>query len=130
MTSSNGSWTIGWYRGAPVRLHWSLPLGALYFCHGAWAPGAWLAFALVILVHELGHAALVARYRHRVVAIDVHGLGGECSYRGDVTEWQRTIIAWGGVAAQGVLLVATLALLLAGLWPRDRFTQDLLGAFV
>lgn len=126
---TRGAWTVGRFRGAPIRLHWSLPLGALFFTRSA-EPGAWLAFALVILAHELGHAVLVARHRCRVVAIDVHGLGGECSYRGDATPLQRSLIAWGGVLAQALLLAATAAVLAWRGWPAGRFYQAMLASFL
>jgi len=130
MSWSRGAWILGRYRGAPVRLHWTVVLGALFFGGFRWAPGGWLAFALVILVHELGHAVLVARYRHRVMAIDVHGLGGECSYQGEVTDWQRSVIAWGGVLAQSGLLVGAAALRLLGAWPAAPLFHDLLAWFL
>jgi len=130
MKSPRAAWTIGRYRGAPIRLHATLLLGALFFSHGRIEPAAWLGFVLVILLHELGHAVLVARYRHKVVAIDLHALGGECSYSGEVTGWQRSVIAWGGVCAQAGLLAATATLLAVGLWPHDSFWAQLLATFL
>jgi Zn-dependent protease len=130
MKSPSAAWIVGRYRGAPIRLHLSLVVGALLFSRGRWEPGAWLGFTLVILLHELGHAVLVARYRLKVEAIDLHALGGECSYSGDVTPWRRSVIAWGGVAAQAALLVATVSLLALGIWPDDRFWRALLGSFL
>jgi stage IV sporulation protein FB len=130
MKSPRATWTVGHYRGAPVRLHLTLVLGALFFSHFRVEPGAWLGFALVILLHELGHALLVARYRLEVEAIDLHALGGECSYSGEVSAWQRSVIAWGGVLAQSTLLAAAGLLLAIGVWPEDRFASALLGSFL
>ncbi len=128
--TSWSTWTLGRYRGAPVRLHASLILGALFFSRGQFEPGAWLGFALMILVHELGHALLVTRYRLKVVAIDLHAFGGECSYRGNVTPLQRSVIAWGGVLGQALLLVAALTIVALGGAPSDRFLRELLGVFI
>lgn len=100
VVAMRGTWTIGRLRGAPIALHWSLPLGALFFGRFGWVPGFWLAFALVILVHELGHALVVRLTGNTVVHVLVHGLGGECSWDGDPTRLQRALIAWGGVWAQ------------------------------
>ena len=118
------------YRGAPIRLHASLVLGALFFSHGTFAPGAWLGFALTILVHELGHALLVTRYRYKVVAIELHGFGGECSYRGDVGAFERSVIAWGGVLGQALLFAGAQTIYALGWLPADRFSRELLAVFV
>ena len=73
-----GLWTIGRWRGVPIRLHWSIPLGALFFGHFEFVPGFWLGFVLLVLFHELGHAYLAHRRRLGVLEVQVHGLGGVC----------------------------------------------------
>jgi stage IV sporulation protein FB len=107
----SGYLTVGWWRGAPLRVHWTLPLGAVVFGGGKFQPGVLLGFTLLVLVHEVGHALLVRRYRSRVVSIDVHALGGACRWSGDATAIERAKIAWGGVDAQLVLFFATVGLL-------------------
>ena len=92
-----------------MRLHWTLPLGALVFGRGRFDPGFWVGFILVVLIHEIGHAAMVRRFRCRVLAIDVHALGGVCRWQGEPTAIERALIAWGGVTAQAALYVVTLA---------------------
>jgi len=112
-----------------VRLHWTLPIGALVFSQGRFVPGFWLGFFLLVLLHELGHAVLVRRFRCAVVSIDVHGFGGLCRWSGTPTAVQRACIAWGGVLAQAVVLAgAHVALALAGP-PETRFTAHLAAAF-
>ena len=124
-----GYLTLGRWRGAPVRLHWTLPIGALVFGQGRIVPGFWLGFFLLVFVHELGHAFLVRRYRHRVLSIDVHALGGACRWSGDPTAIDRARIAWGGVLAQAVAYgVARAGLALAGP-PETLFAAQLLDAF-
>lgn len=98
------------WRGVPVRLHWTLPLGALIFGGSLLAPAFWLGFVLLVLAHELGHALIVMKLRHRVMAIDVTGFGGMCRWSGAATPLERSLIAWGGVAAQAALLVVALVL--------------------
>lgn len=107
---SGGWWTVARLSGVPVRIHWSALLGALFFTGLRFAPGAWLGFVLVILAHELGHALVVLRTGQRLVAVDVHGLGGVCQWTGSATPIQRALIAWGGVAAQLVLALVALPL--------------------
>ena len=75
---SRGWWTVGHIRGAPIRLHWTLPLGAFAMGRFAFVPAFWLGFVLLILIHELGHALFVMRYRLGLSEIAVHGAGGYC----------------------------------------------------
>ncbi len=120
---------LGHFRGAPVRVHWTLPVGAFVLTGASWVPGAWLGFALLILIHELGHAVLVRAFGFHVVGIDIHGMGGECQWVGNATERQRAAVAWGGVLAQLVLLLTT------PIWgarippPVPAFVLDLISAF-
>ena len=112
-----------------MRVHWTLPVGALVFGQGRFVPGFWLAFFLLVLIHELGHAVLVRRYRQRVVSIDIHALGGVCCWSGDPTAIDRARIAWGGVLAQAVAYgAARAAIALAGP-PDGLFTAQLAYAF-
>ncbi|MFK7989705.1 MAG: hypothetical protein AB8I08_27045 [Sandaracinaceae bacterium] len=94
-------------RGVPLRAHWSVPLGVLVFSGMRFAPGIWLGMLSLILLHELGHAALVSRAGLVNLGIDVTGFGGRCRWAGNPTPRERAAIAWGGVLAQlGVLAVA------------------------
>jgi len=108
----NGYLNVGQLKGVPIRFHWSTALGALFFGGFAFRPAFWLAFVVLVLVHELGHALLVQRLGHRALSIEVTGFGGLCRWDGGrATELHRTLIAWGGVLAQAVLLVAAYAYL-------------------
>ncbi len=121
-----GWWTIFRWRGAPVRLHWSLAIPWLFFSRFQFVPAIWLGMLLIVLVHELGHAFLVRRYRFEVTSIDLTGLNGECQWTGDPSAWQVSVVAWGGVLAEALLL--PLGLLLA---PKieQPFLRDLLLTF-
>lgn len=100
------------WRGTAVRVHWTVPIGALLFTGMSFAPFAWLAFFGLIFLHELGHALVARRYGHRVAAIEVSGFGGLCRWSGYATEYERAAIAWGGVLAQAALFVITLGVVL------------------
>ena len=76
-----GYLTIARLGGTSFRLHWTLPLGALFFSGFRFAPVFWLAFFGLVFVHELGHASLVKIFGHRVVAVDITGFGGLCRKR-------------------------------------------------
>jgi hypothetical protein len=112
---STGYWTIGRIRGAPVRVHWTAPLGAIAFTGFSFNPGHWVGFFLLVVLHELGHAAIVRRFGYEVIAVRVHAFGGDCQWSGDPTRAEDAAVAWGGVLVQGILLVpAAVAVLVLG----------------
>jgi stage IV sporulation protein FB len=109
MRFANGYLELGRLRGALIRVHWSMPLGALLFTRFELRPVAWLCVTLVIFLHELGHAATVWACQRRVIAIDLLPIGGLCRWDGrPVTPFQRACIAFGGVWAQLLLLAVVL----------------------
>jgi hypothetical protein len=124
-----GSLTVARLRGIPIRLHWTLPFGALVFSGFRFAPGFWTGFVLLVLFHELGHAALVRWFRLRVTGIDITGFGGLCSWSGMTTPLQRGAIAWGGVLAQAILLLATIAAMMVLGRPRSFFAAEIVSVF-
>ncbi len=98
-----GLWTIARWRGIPIRLHWSIPVGAFFLGRMEFVPGFWVGFVLLVLVHELGHAFLAQRRRLAVYEVQVHGLGGVCAHRSG-SPFDNSIVAWGGVLAQLLVL--------------------------
>lgn len=124
----NGYLELGRVRGVLIRVHWSTPVGALIF--GGFSPVFWAAFFVLVLLHEAGHALLVRRYGHHVHAIDVTGFGGLCRWSGHATANERSIIAWGGVAAQAALLAITGVLVLAFGYPAFGPLRTLAYAFI
>ena len=126
----NRGWlTIGRYGEAPIRLHWTLPLGALVMSRFQFVPGYWLAFVLLILLHECGHALLVLRYRLGLTDIAVHGLGGWCRHAYSGTPFQASAVAWGGVLAQLAILIVAYAVLLFGPPLSSPFVGHMMYAF-
>jgi Zn-dependent protease len=113
-----------------VRVHWSAPIAMLVFTRLRFAPGAWLGFVLLVLAHELGHAAFVAASGQEVLSADVHGLGGVCRWRGYPTPLQRALIAWGGVLAQAALGLGALLVVAVFGSPEGAFEADLVSTFL
>jgi Zn-dependent protease len=128
MTFERGFLTVGRWRGAPIRVHWSAPLGAFFLGGLAFVPGFWLGFIGLILAHELGHALFVVASGARVRAIEITAIGGECRYEGSVTPIRRALIAWGGVLAQLAVMVVAFVLLLVLGPPRSPFVAELARA--
>jgi stage IV sporulation protein FB len=110
---TRGAITLARYRGAPIRLHWTVPVVALMAGGLRFAPGAWLGLVLVVLLHEMGHAFWARRFQMDVTEILIHGLGGHCAYLGTPSPKQRSIVAWGGVMAQAVVFCVALPLSIA-----------------
>jgi stage IV sporulation protein FB len=124
-----GYFTLVRVRGVPVRLHWTLPIGMLLLSGLRFAPGAWIGVALLIAIHEAGHAILVHRMGLSNLGIDLTGFGGRCRYAGDPTPLQRSVIAWGGVIAQLALLLVTYGLIAVFGVPSIPFADDLADIF-
>jgi hypothetical protein len=112
-----GYFTLGQWRGIPIRMHWVTPLGAFLFTRFEFVPVIWLGFAVIVLVHEFGHALMVRWCDATVLSIDMDALGGSCSWEGAVSPIQRAFIAWGGVLAQLVLFFAVRIVHVTAGWP-------------
>jgi Zn-dependent protease len=104
----NGYLKLGRFGGVPVRVHWTAPLFIVllsFMLNGfRFTPAAWLGILLLIVAHELGHAAMVRAFRMGLLAIDIRGVGGQCQWYGSPSPIRRALIAWGGVFGQAVVL--------------------------
>jgi ABC-type tungstate transport system substrate-binding protein len=113
-----GSLRIARWQGSSLRLHWSFPVGVALFT--GWmglAPGAWVGFLVVSMVHLLGHQLLAFTCRIDVEASVLHLLGGDVRPRaGSVTTpIRRAVVGWGGLLAQAILLgIVELAVAMRG----------------
>lgn len=125
-----GYLTLFHVRGVPVRAHWSLPILPILITWGRLELGTWLGVLVLIFLHELGHAALVWRFRLAVMSIDISGFGGACRWVGHPSEVQRSAIAWGGVLAQAIVFVIAYVLIAILGAPRHAFLAELAYAFV
>ena len=97
------------YKGAPVKLHFSLlfAIPFYFFFHDDFIllPVFVLLFTLLMLFHELGHAYVCNKLNVDVCKIDVFFLMGICEHDEPYHELEDIYISWGGVLAQLVLLV-------------------------
>jgi Zn-dependent protease len=105
---ASGYFRVGRYRRAPVRVHWTTPIGLLVFSGFSVNPVVWASLFTILFVHELGHAFLARRHGLRLLSIDITAIGGACRLEGDPTLSEAAIVAWGGVIAQGGLLIGAL----------------------
>lgn len=109
MRYRGGYLTLFVANGVAIRAHWTLPLPLLLLLSGTeGAQGVCIGWALILVCHELGHAAVARRFGVPVLSLDFHALGGACRFLDTGTPLQTALIAWGGVAAQAVLLLAAI----------------------
>ena len=101
-------WRVAKWRGVPVRMGWTvllaLPMLAMFNHSWTYALLALPAYLAVMLVHELGHAWVAHHRGTRVTGIELHGMHGLCRYEQPYYALDDFLIAWGGVAAQLLLL--------------------------
>jgi Zn-dependent protease len=91
-------------RLGPLRLHWSLLLGAALFCALQPRPPLLLGYVLVLAAHVAGHLVASAGSSLRVEGVMLHALGGELLGAGEATPLRRSWIAFCGVGAQAILM--------------------------
>jgi len=113
-------WRLGKWAGIPVSLHWTVllvfPWLFLMLDSVVAAAIGSVAFFGLLVAHEFGHAA-IARWRGIYVEdITLYGMHGQTSVGLKRTPLDDVLIAWGGIAAQIVVLILALvaSLLLAG----------------
>ncbi|MCP4134572.1 MAG: hypothetical protein GY754_26600 [bacterium] len=104
------------YNDMEVKFHWSVlltMLAAVYYnSHSIFTALISCAGAiLIILLHEFGHYYMARRYRCEVYEIVVHYLGGYCVHEEPYTQYEDSMIAFGGVFAQLLLVVGSLVIL-------------------
>ncbi len=103
---------LGKWRGIRISVHWTVLIGLPWLYYHTRSASAtaisFVAFFFLLLAHELGHAA-VALWRNVAVGeirlLFIHGL---CMHDEPYHEKDDVLIAWGGVAAQLVVLVIAL----------------------
>src|SRR5438128_1244982 len=105
-------WHLGRWRGVPVSLHWTVLLAFpwLYLTFRDFV-AAFIgtgAFVVLIVAHESGHVLLARLRKVSVESITLFGLHGETTL-GYASTRDEILVAWGGVIAQAIILVATLA---------------------
>jgi Zn-dependent protease len=101
-------WPLGRWRGIPVAMHWTVLLAFvwlyLFFWDLAATAIASVAYVSLLIAHEYGHVAVLRWRKIGVESIELNGLHGNTSH-----EWTSAadgiLVAWGGVAAQLVILL-------------------------
>jgi stage IV sporulation protein FB len=120
------TWHLGKWRDVPIGLHWTVLIGLPWLFYQTRSVvdtlSGFVAFFLLLLAHELGHAAVAHWRRVEVHYIRLFFLHGLCAHDEPYHEEDDIWIAWGGVAAQLAVLVVAVAasVLLASFAPDVR----------
>ncbi len=125
---ANWSVKVGQWKGVPIRIHASAPIGLYVFSGFRFLPEWWACSLALVLLHELGHALVVRLAGGTATEVMLTGFGGHCAWRGDVSPLGRAAIACGGVAAQLLLLFLALTLHGLGLVPEGQAAAVVFGA--
>ncbi|MBN1501694.1 MAG: M50 family metallopeptidase [Spirochaetes bacterium] len=88
-------------RSVEISVGWSILL-SLFFL--GFSPVSLFFYIFLILAHEIGHAFMCRIFHIPVHAIEINITGGKCYHSGYATDFQSTVISWGGVIFQGVIL--------------------------
>lgn len=134
MDMQAGSFKVATVRGAPLRIHWSLPVGGLvlsifsgfrltewlYYC---------LAFLALISIHELGHFAAARFLGLKVFSVDISGLGGQCNVQAPHGIGDTLLVFSAGLLAQCALFLLTLLCIAIFGWPASAFGKCVVYTF-
>jgi len=109
-----------WF-GAALYVHLSVVVAAAVIALAgvqdpAFAAATLLSLVALILLHEFGHAAVAHYFGYPVKSIWFGLIHGRCAFETPLTEWERCLVAWGGVAAQ--LIIAIPICVADALWHR------------
>lgn len=105
-------WQLGTWRRIPVSMHWTVLIVFawlyLFFWDLVATAIASAAFFSLLVAHEFGHVAVLRWRKIAVERIELNGLHGKTSHAW-ASEADEILVAWGGVAAQLVVLLLALA---------------------
>lgn len=103
--------------GIGIYVHWSFPVAGvvLAFMLGDTSPPTMIslavAYTLLVLLHEAGHAVFARRAGCKVHALVITAGGGACFAEMPAKRRDRLLLFSGGLLAQVLLFVATVAAL-------------------
>lgn len=101
--------SLGRIFGVQTTMHLSLlamfPLGWIATRSVDAAAATVIGFAILMLVHELGHAFMARRHGLAVHEVRLYFMHGICEYESTYSKRKQALVAWGGVLAQLALFI-------------------------
>jgi Zn-dependent protease len=105
-------WQLGRWGRIPVSMHWTVLITFAWLYLLLWNLLATViasaAFFALLVIHEMGHVAVLRRRRIAVESITLYGIHGNTAH-GYASPGDEILVAWGGVAAQVVVLALAVA---------------------
>jgi Zn-dependent protease len=123
-------WHLGRWGRIPASMHWTVLIAFAWLYLFFWdllaTAFASAAFFALLVVHELGHVAILRWRKVPVERITLYGIHGETSH-GWAGSDDQILIAWGGVFAQVAVLVLAIAFSLLVPWSSSPAAALVLG---
>jgi Zn-dependent protease len=118
-------------KGVNVYVHWSvLLIAAILLLNAVNRPvmvlagmACWLG---ILLIHECGHLLVAQRKKCHVFEIEIYPILGVIRYEPPWSRVDHGLIAWGGVAAQAVVAIPCVALILVFGYSRFEIVNEVL----
>lgn len=106
----------------PIYMHWSFLFSGIFFAVAYRAENYEIlyicgTFAVLIILHELGHALSAQYFGQKVFAIELSGVGGLCSAESPKTRRAALFYVLAGIIAQTIVfIIADIYIHFSG-WP-------------
>lgn len=135
MTKRSGYIKVAKLWGAPVEVLWWLPVIGILLCfvgdphfrkYGYYC----LALIFLVVVHELGHAAMTRLFGLQVIRIDISGLTGRCYIELPKQVRQSALIWSAGLMAQLAVLLLTWVYVMAFGHPKSVSGHAIVQIFI
>ncbi|HVO24733.1 MAG TPA: ATP-dependent Clp protease adaptor ClpS [Candidatus Margulisiibacteriota bacterium] len=129
------SWKIGAVKRIPIFVHWSVPaVGVPLFVALLFGlidtSGYFVGIVVVLVVHELGHAAAARAVGVHVYAIDIVIITSRCSHSPPRRLRDKALIYSAGMLAQFILLLAAIGYRVLFRIPPSAFGQAMVETFI
>ncbi len=119
-----------------IQIHWSnLFIFCLFVAFSLFTdtPLAYstvlICIFFIILLHELGHYYLINKFNLITFSISIFPLVGYCDYNLPNTEYEESIVAWGGVLFQSILMIPFLIIFLIKSEYNNLYLQNIIHVF-
>jgi len=123
-------WQLGRWRRIPVSMHWTVLIAFAWLYLFFWdllaTAIASVAFFALLVIHELGHVAVLRWRKIPVERITLYGVHGETSHAWAGPD-DQILVAWGGVFAQIAVLLLAIGFSLLVPWSSSPAAAMVLG---
>jgi len=114
---------LGSLNGISIYMHWTFPLGGIFVAFLYHAKGLEIFYicaanAIIVFMHELGHAGAAMLFGRKVMSIELFGVGGLCRSETPATRAAAFVFAAAGLFVQSIVLTLALLYTNDNGWPK------------